>query len=64
MLTTLSNVQAKTKNITELNIVVNKPEWKEICKECSLMARRQGWKKTDSKKLLKEIREKNNFETN
>ena len=31
MLTTLSNMQAKTKNITELNIVVNKPEWKEIC---------------------------------
>lgn len=54
----LTNIGAKTKKVTELNIVVNEPEWKEICKECSSAAKKSGWTKKDSKQLLKKIREK------
>lgn len=61
---TLSNVQVKIKNIPELNIVGNETEWKEICKECSSIAKKQGWKKADSKKLLRQARKSNNFEIN
>ena len=61
---TVTNIEAKTKKITELNIVVNEPEWKEICRECSCAAKKSGWTKKDSKKLLKEIREKNVIESN
>lgn len=55
---TLTNTQPK------LNIVVNEPEWKEVCKECSYATRKSGWTKKDSKKLLKKIREKNIIESN
>ena len=61
---TLSNVQTKAKNPTKLNIVINEPEWKEICRECYSIAKSKGWKKSDSKKLLKQIRKNNDFETN
>ena len=55
----LTNIGAKAKKITELNIVVNDSEWKEICKECSCAAKKRGRTKKDSKQLLKKIREKN-----
>ena len=58
----LTNIGAKAKKITELNIVVNDSEWKEICKECSCAAKKSGWTKKDSKQLLKKIREKNIIE--
>ena len=61
---TLSNVQSKPKNSAKLNIVINEPEWKEICRECSSIAKSKGWKKSDSKELLKQIRKNNNFEAN
>lgn len=33
-----------------------KPEWEELCYECSTMAKAVNWTKEDSRKLLKQIR--------
>lgn len=48
------------------NIVSNiKPEWEELCQECSSAAKKAGWTKEDSRKLLKQVRaELRNSETN
>lgn len=46
----------------KLNIVSEiKPEWQELCEECSIAAKKHGLTKEKSRKLLKEIREKNNL---
>ena len=45
-----------TKSV-EMNIVSNiKPEWEELCNECSVIAKKAGWTKEDSRRLLKQIR--------
>lgn len=59
MITSLSNL--KTNTASKFNIVSKEPEWKLLCKECSAAAKKAGWTKKDSRNLLKEIREKNNF---
>ena len=48
----MENVKLKRKSIAS-NI---KPEWEELCSECSSMAKSVGWTKEDSRRLLKEIR--------
>ena len=46
----------------KLNIVSEiKPDWQELCEECSIAAKKHGITKEKSRKLLKEIREKNNL---
>lgn len=47
-------IKAKKENV---NIVSNiKPEWEELCKECSSVAKAVGWTKKDSRELLKKVR--------
>ena len=46
----------------KVNIVSQiKPEWQELCEECSSAAKKHGLTKEKSRKLLKEIREKHNL---
>lgn len=52
---------SSTTTVTKINNVSNKPDWKSLCHECSSAAKKAGWTKCDSKKLLKEIREKYNI---
>ncbi len=33
-----------------------KPEWEDLCRECSKIAKAVGWTKEDSRKLLIEVR--------
>lgn len=33
-----------------------KPEWEELCNQCSAMAQTVGWTKEDSRNLLKKMR--------
>ena len=40
-------------NVIASNI---KPEWEELCSNCSSMAKAVGWTKEDSQKLLKQVR--------
>ena len=51
----------KTNISTKLNIVSNKPEWKSLCEDCYSATKKTGWTKKDSKNLLKQIRERENF---
>lgn len=37
-----------------------KPEWEELCNECSSIARIVGWTKKDSRELLKRVRSEAN----
>lgn len=52
-----------TKTIAKENYIVDntKPAWKSLCEECSFAAKKMGLTKKDSRKILKEIREKNNI---
>ncbi|NLC88001.1 MAG: hypothetical protein GX682_04420 [Clostridiaceae bacterium] len=59
MITSLLNATSKI-NI-KTNTTLKTPEWKKICKECHSAAKKSGWTKSDSKNLLKQIRENNNF---
>lgn len=55
----MGNVTYVEKNVAskKLNIASNiKPEWEELCEECSAAAKKVGWTKSDSRKLLKEAR--------
>lgn len=46
----------------KVNIVSQiKPEWQELCDECSSAAKKHGLTKEKSRKLLKEIREQHNL---
>lgn len=46
----------------KVNIVSQiKPEWQELCEECSFAAKKHGLTKEKSRKLLKEIREEHNL---
>ena len=49
----IENVKLKRKSIAS-NI---RPEWEELCSECSTMAKSVGWTKEDSRKLLKKVRD-------
>lgn len=58
----ITSLNMKTATVTnKLNIVSNKPEWKTLCKECFSATKKSGWTQKDSKKLLNEIRERENF---
>lgn len=58
----ITSLNMKTTNISaKLNIVSDKPEWKSLCQECYSAAQKTGWTKKDSKNLLKQIRERENF---
>lgn len=48
----MENVKLKGKSVVS-NI---RPEWEELCEECSSMAKSVDWTKTDSRKLLKKVR--------
>lgn len=48
----MTNVKLKGKAIAS----TIKPEWEELCTECSTMAEKVGWTKEDSRNLLKRIR--------
>lgn len=54
----MENTKLKRKSIA-CNI---RPEWEELCSECSAMAKSVGWTKEDSRRLLKKVRDeaKNN----
>lgn len=55
----MENVRYIEKNATnkKLNIASNiKPEWEELCEECSKAAKKVGWTKADSRRVLKETR--------
>lgn len=46
----------------KVNIVSKiKPEWQELCEECSSAAKKHGLTKEKSRELLKEVREKYNL---
>lgn len=46
----------------KVNIVSQiKPEWQELCEECSSAAKKHGLTKEKSRKLLKEIRKEHNL---
>lgn len=46
----------------KVNIVSQiKPEWQELCEECSFAAKKHGLTKEKSRKLLKEIRKEHNL---
>lgn len=46
------------KKIVASNI---KPEWQELCEECSAAAKKHNLTKEKSRKLLQEVREKYNL---
>ena len=47
----------KEKN-PKLDIANIRPEWEELCEECSAAAKKHKATKEDSRKILKEIRKK------
>ena len=47
----------KEKN-PKLDIANIRPEWEELCEECSAAAKKHRVTKEDSRKILKEIRKK------
>lgn len=47
----------KEKN-PKLDIANIRPEWEELCEECSTAAKKHRVTKEDSRKILKEIRKK------
>ncbi len=57
----ITSLNMKTNMSTKLNIVSNKPEWKSLCNDCYSATKKAGWTKKDSKNLLKQIRERENF---
>lgn len=48
----MENVKLKRTKIVS-NI---RPDWEELCNECSEMAKAVGWTKDDSRKLLMKVR--------
>ena len=52
----IENLINRNKELEEENRKNNKNEWKELCNECSTMAKAVGLTKKDSRNLLKEIR--------
>lgn len=55
----MENVKYIEKNVPNkrLNIASNiKPEWEELCEECSKAAKKAGWTKEDNRRVLKEVR--------
>lgn len=55
----MENVKYVEKNATnkKINIASNiKPDWEELCEQCSTAAEKVGWTKEDSRRLLKEAR--------
>lgn len=47
----------RSKKEKSVNIVSNiKPEWEELCNQCSSIAKAVGWTKKDSRELLKKVR--------
>lgn len=48
----MENVKFKRTKIVS-NI---RPDWEELCNECSEMAKAVGWTKDDSRKLLMKVR--------
>ncbi len=49
----MENVKLKRKSIAS-NI---RPEWEELCSQCSTMAKSVRWTKEDSIRLLKKVRD-------
>lgn len=45
----------------KLDIANIRPEWEELCEECSAAAKKHKVTKEDSRKLLKEIRNQFSF---
>ncbi len=54
-------IGVKKQEKENVNIVSNiKPEWEELCNECSSIAKTVGWTKKDSRELLKRVRNESN----